>query len=72
MASAFADYKNLTKFLKTHPDSRVAKRNLEEVKEFLFSDRFKAISDIDVPYMLKKIDDFLEGGEKDCISVGVF
>ena len=49
--SAFADYKTLKIFLKAHPDSKTAKRELKKVKNFIFSDRFAAITDINIPYM---------------------
>lgn len=65
------DYRTLRESLKKHPNNRTAKHKLAEVEEFLFSERFKAISDINVPYMLKKIDEFVEGDGKKCILVGV-
>lgn len=70
-ASAFSDYKTLKIFLKAHPDNKTTKRNLKKLKNFIFSDRFAAITDIDVPYMIKKIDEFVEEGGKKCISVGL-
>ena len=69
--SAFVDYKNLSMFLKKHPENRAAGNALKKLKNFIYSDRFSAISDINVQYMLKKIDEFVEGDGKKCISVGI-
>lgn len=71
VATAFKDYKDLKMFLRRHPKNRTACKELRRLKEFLFSDRFRAITNIDPNYMVKKIDEFVEGDGKICISVGI-
>ena len=71
IAEAFVDYRKLSLFLKKHPDNQLAHKELRRVKNFLLSERYKALTHIDPNYMIKKIDDFVKGEGKTCISVGI-
>lgn len=66
------DYRTLARLLKRKPGNRAIRWELNSIKDFLLSERFSMISNINDSYMLKKIDEFVEGDGKECISVGVF
>lgn len=68
---AFVDYRTLSAYCRKYPDSHTLKRRKNKLREIILSDRFRQLTDIDVDYMLKKIDEFIEGEGKHCISVGL-
>lgn len=52
---AVKDYRKAKKYLKKHPDSIELKRTLIEVEQFLLSDWFVTLTDVDGSVILQKI-----------------
>lgn len=55
IVQAVKDYRVAKKKLKKHPDSLESKRTLIEVEQFLLSDWFVTLTDVDGSLILQKI-----------------